>query len=178
MKLVGVTSAVLFVGTVFAANYAIKHFGTVPVGFGLVAPAGVYFAGLAFTLRDTVHRALGHTWVIAAILVGAVVSYLIDDAATIPGGHVSIAVASGVAFLASELADLTVYTPLRKRGWLPAVMASNAVGLVVDSALFLWLAFGSFAFLPGQVVGKAWMTAAALVVLLVLRRAAPRLALA
>ena len=47
------------------------------------------------------------------------------------------------AFLVSELADLAVYEPIRKRGWLPAVVASNIVGICVDSALFLWLAFGS-----------------------------------
>jgi hypothetical protein len=33
------------------------------------------------------------------------------------------------------------------------------VGLVVDSVLFLALAFGSLEFLAGQVVGKAWVTA-------------------
>jgi hypothetical protein len=30
-------------------------------------------------------------------------------------------------------------------------------GLVVDSIVFLWLAFGSLDFLAGQIVGKAWM---------------------
>ncbi len=34
-------------------------------------------------------------------------------------------------------------------------------GVVADSALFLWIAFGSLAFLKGQVVGKLWMTALA-----------------
>jgi hypothetical protein len=28
---------------------------------------------------------------------------------------------------------------------------------VVDSIVFLWLAFGSLEFLAGQVVGKTWM---------------------
>ena len=41
-----------YIATIFAANWAIVTLGPVPVGFGLVAPAGVYFAGLAFTLRD------------------------------------------------------------------------------------------------------------------------------
>jgi hypothetical protein len=63
-----------------------------------------------------------------------------------------------------------VYEPLRKRGWLPAVVASNAVGIVVDSMLFLWLAFGSMALLNGQLVGKAWMTLLALPVIALLRR--------
>ena len=37
------------------------------------------------------------------------------------------------------------------------MVASSFVGLVVDSIVFLWLAFGSLEFLAGQVVGKAWM---------------------
>jgi uncharacterized PurR-regulated membrane protein YhhQ (DUF165 family) len=145
-----------FVGTVVAANAAVEHFGVVPVGFGLLAPAAVYFVGLAFTLRDLLHERLGPYWVTGAIVVGAALSAL-----TAP----TLALASGTAFLVSEAADLAVYAPLRKRRWLGAVAASNAVGIVVDSALFLSLAFGSLAYLPGQVVGKAWMTVLAVVVL-------------
>jgi len=44
---------------------------------------------------------------------------------------------------------------------------------VVDSALFLWLAFGSLAFLSGQIVGKLWMTALTVVIILVWRRVVP-----
>ena len=66
-------------------------------------------------------------------------------------------IASAVAFLLSEFADLAVYTPLARRRLVAAVVASSLVGLVVDSIVFLWLAFGSLEFLAGQVVGKAWM---------------------
>lgn len=170
MKWIGALAAALYVGTVWAANYAVQHWGIVPVGFGLHAPAGVYFVGLAFTLRDVVHRIYGRAVVIAAIIVGAALSYWVSNTVTIPGGHVNLALASGLAFLLSETADLSVYEPLRKRGWLPAVAASNVVGLAVDSALFLWLAFGSLAFFWGQVVGKAWMTVLAIIVLAALRK--------
>ncbi len=51
---------VLYVATIFVANWAIiAAFGVVPVGFGLMAPAGVYFAGLAFTFRDLTQEKLG-----------------------------------------------------------------------------------------------------------------------
>ena len=53
---------------------------------------------------------------------------------------------------------------------------SNTVGLMVDSALFLWLAFGSLAFFWGQVVGKAWMTLLAVVVIAGARAVLPRYA--
>ena len=63
-----------------------------------------------------------------------------------------------MAFLFSELADFGVYTPLRKRFWLWAMIPSNLVGTVLDSVIFLALAFGSLEFLAGQVVGKTWVT--------------------
>ena len=154
-------SVAAYVGTIFAANWAIVTFGPVSVGFGLVAPAGVYFAGLAFTLRDLAQEELGRAWVVAAILVGAGISAFVSP---------QFALASGTAFLVSELADFAVYTPLRRKTWLGAVAASNTVGLVADSVLFLILAFGSLAFLPGQIVGKAWMTLLAVAVLWFVRR--------
>ena len=66
-------------------------------------------------------------------------------------------IASGVAFLISEFADLAVYTPLQKRRLVVAVVASSIVGLIVDSIIFLQLAFGSLDHLAGQIVGKGWM---------------------
>ncbi len=152
---------VCYIATIILANWAIQAFGSVPVGLGLSAPAGVYFAGLAFTFRDLVQEGLGRTWTVLAIVIGAALSALISP---------QFAIASGFAFLVSELADLAVYTPLRRRDWLVAVLASNVVGLIADSALFLWLAFGSLDFLPGQIVGKAWMTVLALAVLWITRR--------
>lgn len=168
MKALGIAALAGYVAVIVLANWAVEHYGAVGVGFGLVAPAGVYFAGLAFTLRDVLHRTLGRSVVVAAIVVGAVVSFAVSDSFLVPGGLVSIAWASGVAFLVSELADLAVYEPVRRHGWAPAVAASNVVGLFVDSLLFLWLAFGSLAFLWGQVVGKAWVTALAIAVLAVI----------
>lgn len=146
----GILSVIALMSTIVAANWAIKTFGMVPVGFGLVAPAGVYFVGLAFTLRDFIHETLGPKAVLVAIVAGSALSVIVSP---------QFALASGMAFLLSELADLFVYTPLRQRRWLTAVAASNLVGTVVDSALFLWLAFGSLQFLLGQVVGKLWVTA-------------------
>lgn len=150
-----------YIATIWLANWAIETFSLVPVGFGLMAPAGVYFAGLAFTLRDLTQDALGKRAVLVAILVGAALSALVSP---------TFALASAAAFLLSELLDFAVYQPLRSRNWIGAVAASNVVGFAADSVLFLWLAFGSLDFLPGQLVGKAWMTAAAVVVLLFVRQ--------
>lgn len=153
---------VIYIGTVLGANWAIGEYGLVPVGFGLMAPAGVYFAGLAFTARDMVRESTGKRGVFAAILVGAGLSFFLEDIER-------IAMASAIAFLISETADSLVYEPLRKR-WPVAVLASNAVGLVIDSALFLWLAFGSLDFIGGQLLGKVYMTLAAIPAIYFIRK--------
>ena len=152
-----------YIGTIFGANLALKTFGFIDIGFGLTAPAGVLFAGLAFTFRDLTHEALGRWACVVAIAIGALLSFLIED-----GGR--IAIASGVAFGASELLYLAVYEPLHKKRWLTAVLLSNVCGFVLDSALFLWLAFGSLDFIEGQLLGKAYMTALAVAVLWAWRR--------
>lgn len=163
------TGAILllaFAATIPAANWLIGNVGTVcapngpcliPVGFGLTAPSGVMMIGLALVLRDAVHERLGSRWAVAAVALGAALSAAVSPTA--------LAVASGAAFLLSELADFAVYAPLRRRRVWLAVLLSGVVGAVVDSAVFLQLAFGSLDYLVGNVVGKIWMsvlTAAAL----------------
>lgn len=149
---------ICYIGTVYAANWALKTFGFIDIGFGLMAPAGVLFAGLAFTFRDLTHEAVGRWWCLAAIAIGSVLSYVLEDVGR-------IALASAIAFSLSELLDLAIYEPLRKRGWLRAVALSNIAGLLADSALFLWIAFGSLAFIEGLIVGKVYMTILAIVLL-------------
>lgn len=166
----GIAALIGYALTIPAANLLITHVGMVPVAPGLLAPAGVYAAGAALVLRDLVHNWLGKWWALAAMTVGVALAYLVADPA--------LAFASAAAFALSELADFAVYAPLRKRGLALAVAASGAVGLVVDSVLFLGLAFGSYEFLAGQIVGKTWMTLAALVVIAVLERRRTRKAVA
>ena len=154
----GLVYLVAFILTIPVANWMIGNVGTVcipngpcllPVAPGLEAPSGVLLIGLALVLRDLVQRRLGKTWAIGAICAGAVLSAIVAPP--------SLVVASAVAFLFSELADFAVYTPLQKKRLITAVLASSFVGLVIDSVLFLYLAFGSLDFMWGQVVGKSWM---------------------
>jgi queuosine precursor transporter len=172
----GVFFLVLFALTIPAANWLIGHVGTtcvpqgpclVPVAPGLMAPSGVTMVGIALVLRDLVQRRLGTAISALAVLVGSGLSALYAPA--------SLVVASATAFLLSELADLAVYTPLARRRLVAAVIASSCAGLVVDSIVFLWLAFGSLDFLAGQVVGKAWMVLASVPLVAWLRRRDERL---
>lgn len=166
-----------FAATIPLANWLIGNVGTVcipqgpcliPVGFGLTAPSGVLVVGASLVLRDMVHEAGGAKAALAAIAIGGVLSALFAAPALL--------IASVLAFLLAELADLAVYAPLRERRLWLAVLLSGIAGAVVDSAVFLWLAFGSLDFIAGQVVGKMWMTLLALPILWISRPSRPEAA--
>jgi uncharacterized PurR-regulated membrane protein YhhQ (DUF165 family) len=171
-KAEGFVFLILFALTIPAANWLIGNAGTtcvpngpclIPVApGGLMAPSGVTMIGIALVLRDLVQRRLGVGVAVGAILAGAVLSALIVPPALV--------VASAAAFLLSEFADFAVYTPLARRRLVVAVVASSVAGLVVDSIVFLYLAFGSLEFLAGQVVGKAWMVLLSIPFVMWLRR--------
>ncbi|HEV7260607.1 MAG TPA: VUT family protein [Bosea sp. (in: a-proteobacteria)] len=175
----GFIALALFTLTIPTANWLIGNVGTVcvpegpclvPVAPGIKAPSGVLMIGLALVLRDVVQRRLGALAGLGAIAIGALISAFVAPPA--------IVVASVAAFLLSELADFAVYTPLQKRRFVTAVFASSIVGLVVDSIVFLQLAFGSLDFVSGQIIGKAWMVLLALPLMYLLRRRDEKLGLA
>jgi queuosine precursor transporter len=168
-KAEGLAYFLAFMACIPAANWMIGHVGTscapggpclVPVlpwssqGGPMMAPSGVAMIGLALVLRDLMQRRLGRLAALLAITAGAALSGAIAPP--------QLVVASTAAFFLSEFADFVVYTPLQKRGLVIAVLASSLVGLVADSLLFLYLAFGSLEFLEGQIVGKTWMVLLAL----------------
>jgi queuosine precursor transporter len=170
----GIIALLAFLACIPLANWLILHVGTVcvpdgpclvPVAPALMAPSGVLTVGVALVLRDVVQRCLGLKFGLLAIAVGAALSVFVATPA--------LAAASGIAFALSELADFAVYTPLQQRQLTAAVVASSLVGLVVDSIVFLFLAFGSLEFLPGQIVGKAWAVLIAIPLVRLLRRVAP-----
>lgn len=155
-----------YIGTIPAANWMVSNLDPIPLGFHQAVPAGVALAGLSLALRDWVRELGGRLLTVLALVVGVAVSYKVSDPA--------FATASAVAFGGSEALDFLVYEPLRKRGLIKAVAASNTVGLVADSIAFLWLAFGSMQYLPGQIFGKAVMTLLAIAAIAARRRYAAR----
>jgi uncharacterized PurR-regulated membrane protein YhhQ (DUF165 family) len=175
-RLEGLLYLLGFGASIPLSNWMIGHVGVVcpdngpcllPVAPGVLAPSGVLVVGLALVLRDLVQRRLGKAWTLLAIAVGALLSAVLAPP--------PLVLASGCAFAVSELADFAVYTPLQRRGLVLAVLASSLVGLVIDSVLFLQLAFGGLDFLPGQVLGKMWMVLLSLPLVSWLRRRDERL---
>lgn len=155
-------AAVAFLGCVVTANVLTARYGLIPVGFGIVATAGTWAAGLTFAARDWLHEVAGRAAVLAAIVGGAALSMALAGP--------RLAIASGIAFAISETADMLVYEPLRRRTWVGAVLASNTVGAAIDTVAFLALAgFPIWVALPGQMLAKTTATVAVVVPLVVCR---------
>jgi uncharacterized PurR-regulated membrane protein YhhQ (DUF165 family) len=170
----GIAAFVGFLACVPLANWLILHIGTVcipsgpclmPVAPGLMGPSGVLTVVATPVLRDVVQRCAGLRFSLLAVAIGLVLSVFVAPS--------SLALASGIAFAMSELADFAIYTPLQRRRLMAAVVASSMIGLVVDFVAFLSLRLGSLKFLPGQIAGKAWAVLIALPLVRLLRRVAP-----
>ena len=144
----------LYAGMIFLSNLLLKKYGLIHVGFGLMAPAGVFCAAITFPARDIVQR-FGGFWAGAiAVFAGAGLSYIISPA---------LAAASALAYVCSESIDLAVYTALQRKNFLVAVLLSGLVASVVDSVVFLHLAHIPFA---AAGLGLIWAKAATQVVTL------------
>jgi uncharacterized PurR-regulated membrane protein YhhQ (DUF165 family) len=160
----GITALAAYITAIVAANWLTTRYGLITVAPGLITTAGTFAAGAALLLRDVVQDTLGRTWILAGIAAGAALTW-----ATSP----ALAIASATAFLIAECADMAVYTPLRNKGWARAVLASNTVGAIVDTLLFLALAGFpvTAATVGGQLVGKlAWATALPVAAVLAVRQ--------
>ncbi len=165
-----------FIFCIWLANYAIAHWGTAPTFpggphtvtlLGLTAPSGVLVVGASFSLRDGSQMALGRWHVLFAIVAGAFLAYFATN------GNTQLAVGSAVAFLVGETCDWAAYTPLIERGQVTAaIVLSNTVGAIIDSLLFLWIAFGwssLHTFLWPQTALKILMIVPALLIVIPVR---------
>lgn len=164
---------ILFLAMMPLAAYTLLHFGTqcppnepcvIPVWFAPViyAPSGVLFAGLAFVLRDVLQRLAGLYLSLIAVVLGTFLSYFYVAP--------ELAIAACSAYLLSELSDTVVYSILQRYNWILAIFISASIGLLIDSLVFLQLAFHSLMFLEGQIIGKMWMVVLSLPLIHLLRR--------
>lgn len=168
---VALIAGLLYAATIPLANWFIGHVGeqqfpggphTIPVGFGYRAPSGVLWIGVALVARDVIQRVAGRVPVLIAIGVGVALSFVVNPA---------VAAASAAAFCLGELVDFAAFTPLADRGKLVlAVLVSGVVGAAIDTFVFLQMAFGSTDYWQGNLLGKVYVSAAAALVLWVVKR--------
>ena len=158
----------LYVGAELAANVTEAK----PVRFlGLVVDGGTLIYAVTFTLLDLIHERQGKEGaqkvVVAAFAANLLLAAYVHLTIRLPypsfyegqasyqqvlGATPRIVAASLTAFFLASLVDTEVYAWLKTRidgyRWIP-VLGSNAVGTLLDSVLFISLAFyGRYPLLP------------------------------
>jgi uncharacterized PurR-regulated membrane protein YhhQ (DUF165 family) len=101
----------------------------------LIIPVGSLLAGAVFVLRDLVQAKHGRRKTYGAILWATCLSVVLSRAL---GDPPAVAVASLVAFIASETLDTEIFTRLRK-SFVARVLMSGVAGGLLDSIIFVML---------------------------------------
>ena len=143
---------------VVASNILVQHL----VGQWLTLGAFTY--PFAFLVTDLTNRLQGaaaaRKVVIAGFIVGVICSLIGSQIMGEFGPLVTlrVAIGSGLAFLAAQLVDITVFNRLRSQGWWRAPFVSTLIGASLDTAIFFSVAFSaSLSFIePGNDV--TWAT--------------------
>ncbi|WP_433547171.1 VUT family protein [Streptomyces sp. CA-294286] len=156
-----------YAGALLGANVLTASYGVVPAGLGQTATAGTVLAGVALMVRNTLQDLLGRRGVMTAILIGSLLSALVARPA--------LAFASATSVLVAESAAMCLYTPLRRHGWVRAVVPATLLGALLDTIVFLTIAgCPVWAAVPGQMVGKAWPVAVLVLLVLLWRNTGRR----
>lgn len=124
---------VIYLGAIVAANLTINHFGpsaTMYVAF--------IFIGFDMAMRDQLHE----KWHGKGLLIKMICMVVAGSLISAAFGMGRIALASFSAFLLSGLADFVVYHLLYRKSRAVKVNGSNVVSALVDSWVFITVAFG------------------------------------
>ena len=180
----------LYVGVVLTAQVSANKIIELPFTH-LAAPAGTYLIGLALALIETAHHTAPtrrEGWRNAQLMIAmgfagsAVLAIWIaivnemnsvgPDQFGFLAGTWRIVVGSLAAFAVSETIDNGLGAWMRGRFPDPVrVLTTNAISVPLDSLVFLAVAFGSLAFIEGQIVAKMAATVVlGIPIVLILRR--------
>ncbi|MGK7297131.1 MAG: queuosine precursor transporter [Candidatus Wenzhouxiangella sp. M2_3B_020] len=127
---------------VASANYLVQF----PVNDWLTWGALTY--PVSYFVTDLTNRLRGPRSARRVVWTGFALAVVVSVALAGP----RIALASGTAFLVSQMLDIRVFDRLRRRGWWQPPLFSSAVGSAVDTVLFFALAFYG--------TGMPWVTLA------------------
>ncbi|HEX2526222.1 MAG TPA: VUT family protein [Geminicoccus sp.] len=107
---------------------------------------GAFSYPMAFLVSDLTNRWYGparaRQVALVGFAIGVVLSYLLSDA--------RIALASGLAFLSSQLLDITIFDRMRRASWWKAPLVGSVLASTWDTAVFF---SGAFAF-----TGLPWIS--------------------
>ncbi|WP_337182080.1 VUT family protein [Shinella sp.] len=136
----------LMTAVVVASNVLVQYplsgelFG---IALGDLLTYGAFTYPVAFLITDLTNRQFGPRVARRVVAAGFLVAVMFSFAASTP----RIAIASGSAFLAGQLLDISVFNRLRRQTWWRAPLIASLIGSVLDTMIFF-----SFAFAPAFMV--------------------------
>jgi uncharacterized PurR-regulated membrane protein YhhQ (DUF165 family) len=98
---------------------------------------GAFSYPVAFLVSDLINRRFGPGPARRVAYIGFAVAVL----ASLALAPVRIALASGLAFIASQLLDIGIFDRLRRGTWWRAPLVATVIAAVLDSAVFWGIAF-------------------------------------
>ena len=144
---------------VLASNILVQH----PLGLWLTWGAITY--PFAFLVTDLTNRIQGPAAARRVVLAGFVTGIACSLVGTQIIGEfgplvtLRIAIGSGLAFLAAQLLDITVFDRLRRAAWWRAPLISTLAGSTLDTAIFFTTAFSATLIWIEPANDVSWATA-------------------
>lgn len=127
------------VAVVAASNILVQYPFAVqlgPVNLGDILTWGAWTYPIAFLVTDLTNRVFGPAKARLAVVAGFAVAVILSVWLATP----RIAIASGTAFLAAQLLDISIFHRLRNAAWWQAPMFSSLVSSALDTLIFFSLA--------------------------------------
>ncbi len=133
----------LMTAVVVASNVLVQYplSGTLfGINLGDLLTYGAFTYPVAFLITDLTNRQFGPRIARRVVAAGFLVAVLFSIGASTP----RIAIASGSAFLAGQLLDISVFNRLRRQTWWRAPLVASLIGSVLDTLIFFSFAFAPF----------------------------------
>jgi len=135
--------AFLMALVVALSNYFVQ-FPVKYIGLENVLTYGAFTYPIAFLITDLSNRRYGKKIAKKIVYLGfAVGVFLTFYFSTNYSDIVSIRIAfgSGIAFIVSQLIDVSIFDKLRRKIWFVAPLASSLIGSIIDTFLFFSISF-------------------------------------
>ena len=135
--------AFLMALVVALSNYFVQ-FPVKYIGLENVLTYGAFTYPIAFLITDLSNRRYGKKIATKIVYLGfAVGVFLTFYFSTNYSDIVSIRIAfgSGIAFIVSQLIDVSIFDKLRRKIWFVAPLASSLIGSIIDTFLFFSISF-------------------------------------
>ena len=123
----------------YFVQFPVKYFG-----LENVLTYGAFTYPIAFLITDLSNRRYGKKIATKIVYLGfAVGVFLTFYFSTNYSDIVSIRIAfgSGIAFIVSQLIDVSIFDKLRRKIWFVAPLASSLIGSIIDTFLFFSISF-------------------------------------